>query len=477
MSGVVGRVLIYTLAGLAAGLFTWFISDVSGFVRISNNIGVLSPEDLRAYYVTFCVWGGSIGILLGVADTLMSGGRTEWLKVLGLGLLVGVVSGVLGGTLGMALFGPLYVARANNPLQFLQNVLARSLGWALIGALAGTADGWRKLSLRVGRNGFIGGLIGGVLGGTVFEIIPYLVPGIQPGPISRLFGFVITGAMIGLFVALVQELLKEAWLKVMVGRNEGKEILVYQDITRIGRSELADVPLFGDPNVAKTHALLKATSDGFVIEDVSQSEVGVRVNGTRIQGSHPVRSGDVLQLAGKTVVFYERLTRNPTPVENRDRQSTAPARPASADLPSLADLPTVPVGPGGSGASGSRGGGAGAGAGMATAARAPRQGNTVTGQLLMRGTRLVVIAGPYTGSTFPARPGAIIGRSAEVEIALPADGKVSREHAALVSAGDVIAIEDKGSTNGTYVNGQRITRQELISGDTIVVGTTTLRYE
>jgi pSer/pThr/pTyr-binding forkhead associated (FHA) protein len=471
MNNVVGRVIIFTLAGLAAGLFTWFISDLSGFVRLSDTVGTLSAAEQRAYYIIFCIWGGSIGVLLGVAETLMSGGRAEWLKTLGLGLLVGIISGVIGGSLGMSIFGALYANQANNPLQFLQNVIARAAGWALIGALAGTADGWRKLSPRVGRNGLIGGLLGGLLGGMTFEIIPYLIPGIRPGPVSRLFGFAITGAMIGLFIALVQELLKEAWLKVMVGRNEGKEILIYQDITRIGRSELSDVPLFGDPAIAKDHARLKAMeSSGFIIEDVSHSETGVYVNGVRISGAHPLRSGDVIQIASKIIVFYERYTRTPSTVENRDRVSSTP--PPTADLPSLADLPTVPVGP--------RSTNPVAAPEPASPVSPPRrtyQGNAVAGQLITRGSRLVVISGPYTGSTFPVRAGSVLGRSADVEIALPADGKASRRHAQILAEGGIIVIEDLGSTNGTFVNGQRISRQSLVGGDTIVVGTTTLRLE
>jgi hypothetical protein len=57
------------------------------------------------------------------------------------------------------LFGVLYVPQSQNPFSFVRNVFARALGWAFIGALAGTADGWRKWSFRVGRNGFIGGLL------------------------------------------------------------------------------------------------------------------------------------------------------------------------------------------------------------------------------------------------------------------------------------------------------------------------------
>ena len=399
----------------------------------------------------FTAWGGFIGVLLGVADTLLSGMPNQWGKVIGVGLLVGILSGLIGGALGMLLFGPLYVFPAKNPLDFLRNVFARGVGWAIIGAMAGTAPGWRKWSVRVGRNGFIGGLIGGLLGGATFEIIPYLLVGLSsPGIAARLFGFAITGAMIGLFIALVNELFKEAWIRVVVGRNEGKEFLIEKEETRIGRYELSDVPLFGDPSVARTHAIVAAQGGGrFLLRDTGESPTGVLVNGQRIVGEALVRNGDQIQLGGKLLVFYERFTKTPTAAEPKD---VAPVRPANNGLPSLADLPQASV------------------PNAARSAAEPIVNNSYP-------TRLVATGGPYAGMTFSLRPGAVIGRDPNVEIPIPNDAKASRTHARLVSDGIGFALEDAGSTNGTFVNGQRITRQSLVPGDTIVIGGTSLRLE
>jgi hypothetical protein len=257
------------------------------------------------------------------------------------GALVGLIGGLFGILLGSGVFGLLYVQRPGmNPAAFVWNVLARAAGWAFIGALAGTADGWRKWSFRVGRNGFIGGLIGGLIGGTTFEIVPYLAPGMtRPGVLSRLFGFVITGAMIGLFVALVQQLLKEAWVRVMVGRNEGREYLVEKAQTTIGRSELCDVPLFGDPSVERTHAVIAARPDGrFVLRD-NNTQGGTIVNDERVSPGNGegvlLRDGDRIRIAGRTLIFHERYTqrrRAPAPKtwpHRRDRQAAAPQRRAA----------------------------------------------------------------------------------------------------------------------------------------------------
>ena len=51
---------------------------------------------------------------------------------------------------------------------------------------------------------------------------------------------------------------------------------------------------------------------------------------------------------------------------------------------------------------------------------------------------------------------------------------VSREHAQLVLQGDRIVLQDLGSTNGTYCNGLKVDKKELVDGDKILVGSTTI---
>ena len=70
---------------------------------------------------------------------------------------------------------------------------------------------------------------------------------------------------------------------------------------------------------------------------------------------------------------------------------------------------------------------------------------------------------------------AVVGRLATCEISLT-DVNVSREHAAFEREGMGWAIRDLGSTNGTMVNGVKITRQRLRDGDMVVIGITELIY-
>lgn len=69
----------------------------------------------------------------------------------------------------------------------------------------------------------------------------------------------------------------------------------------------------------------------------------------------------------------------------------------------------------------------------------------------------------------------VVGRLAENGISVP-DSNVSRRHAAFVADGGGWAIEDLGSTNGTFLNGRQVRREILRDGDIVQVGVTKLVY-
>ncbi|NLB94917.1 MAG: FHA domain-containing protein [Armatimonadetes bacterium] len=72
---------------------------------------------------------------------------------------------------------------------------------------------------------------------------------------------------------------------------------------------------------------------------------------------------------------------------------------------------------------------------------------------------------------------AVIGRSAESDLPLVQDSTVSRRHASVIRQEGGYLIRDEGSSNGTFVNGQRVTEQLLRPGDEIQVGSTRIRFE
>jgi hypothetical protein len=71
----------------------------------------------------------------------------------------------------------------------------------------------------------------------------------------------------------------------------------------------------------------------------------------------------------------------------------------------------------------------------------------------------------------------IIGRLEHCRIMIT-DSNTSRQHAEIKRAGSGFAVNDLGSTNGTFVNGERVTAdRRLADGDIITVGAVSLRFE
>lgn len=83
---------------------------------------------------------------------------------------------------------------------------------------------------------------------------------------------------------------------------------------------------------------------------------------------------------------------------------------------------------------------------------------------------LVVERGPSAGLAYVLGSGeTTAGRSEKVDIFL-GDVTVSREHVRFVVDADGLTMEDLGSTNGTYVNGERHDRARLEAGDEVIIG-------
>jgi hypothetical protein len=106
--------------------------------------------------------------------------------------------------------------------------------------------------------------------------------------------------------------------------------------------------------------------------------------------------------------------------------------------------------------------------------RVPDSGTPSTG-------RLVVVRSPTLKPgeerTLNSTP-LTVGRGPQNDVALKGDDYASATHARVEPRRDGVWVEDVGSTNGTFLNGIKLTRaRKLTPGDVLRVGETELRYE
>ncbi|MBN1947145.1 MAG: DUF4388 domain-containing protein [Bradymonadales bacterium] len=89
---------------------------------------------------------------------------------------------------------------------------------------------------------------------------------------------------------------------------------------------------------------------------------------------------------------------------------------------------------------------------------------------------LKFISGKYQGGEFPLEMDReiLIGRGSDLDMVLVED-MVSRRHSRITTYGGELYIEDLGSTNGTFVNGEKVTRARLKEGDRVLVGTSIIK--
>ncbi|MGI4788865.1 MAG: FHA domain-containing protein [Janthinobacterium lividum] len=478
------------LAGALAGFLAWVLTDLTGWFADIFQPHYVVREGLfndPKYLFYGVIFGLLLGLLLALVDSLSLETHRRQVQVLTLGAGIGALAGWIGLALGQMVYSSIYKltglppdASPATPGQFFVLLVGRAFGYALIGCIVGTAQGIVNRSAVIARQGAFGGLIGGFLGGAVYQIANGLG---FPSSFSRLLALAATGALAGFFVGLVQNILKQAWIRVVLGRNEGKEYLISKPVTTIGRSELADIGLFGDPSIAPTHAAIESLPAQNRHRLRAVMEAGKRgaeyapplVNGQPVAGEQWLVDGDTLQIGKRTLLFQEKATRKgsvsappaPRPAFSAGEGGSAPpSRYIGEELASEpAQRPSLTT----------------------PADVIDQMGATPTGEATVlslpgmgeAGTRLVCIQGPYAGQSFPlTHAPAVIGRAPERDISLPADTSISRSHARITYADGRHFIADEGSSNGTFVNGGRVADpRPLSSGDTIQLADTAFRYE
>lgn len=173
-------------------------------------------------------------------------------------VVIGALSaGFIAGAAGQLLFGFLVQLTQK---EFISSV-ARFLGWVILGALLGGGMGFFLPNLR-GKRAAIAGGVGGFLGALFFEGVgPFL------GDLSsRWVGALILGLCIGLMVAIVEAVFREAWLEVNFGRNEARNISLGPEPVSLGSDRHCTVYASGSSPTALRYTLEKGQ---VICEDVA----------------------------------------------------------------------------------------------------------------------------------------------------------------------------------------------------------------
>ncbi len=405
------------LAGLVGGAIGWLPVELASH---NSHLGeAQTTGDLIAYYISAAIAAGAIGAFITAVDTsevrVTPEAKRRFLRGFGICALLSLLSTYLGnyvfnlvlqvGGVGFSPNGELVSG------SIVVLIIARLLGWAIDGALVGAGVGLATLTMENVPKGAVGGLVGGAVGGIAFDLIGSVVGG---GLASRFFGEAITGLAIGLFIGLVQEMTKAAWVTVEQGRLRGRQYRIEGARATIGRAEENPVGLFGDPSVQQRHAVIERRGADYVIRNLAVQD-GTFVNGKRIE-TVDLHDGDRVNIGGYEMKFHL-------------RGSSSPAR-QQASLASDAVNPAH------------------------IATRLAGANAKVDGPSLI----------DASGQAYPVRPGAVthIGRALDNEIVV-SHSSISRHHASIENSNGAFVVRDLNSQNGTFVGNRRVTEPTKVN--------------
>jgi len=464
------RILFRMLLGMIAGLVAWALIE-------PTNPGIENPDALQQFeYHIVAALGIFSGLAIAGYNAYSVGGRLRMTLGWILGPLLGLVGALMGYGIGSMLQHAIFRETMEAMMmqnQFVPLYLSRIIALTPIGTMLGIAVGAASLDWRRVVHGAIGGTIGGAIGGMVFDPIAIVVGGAilaakgtppnvmdDVGTASRAVYFVVMAGCIALFIGIVEQVAKQASLRLALGRNEGRDYPLFGHRTLIGRNELAQVPIFNDPAVAPQHAFVDRRGPIYWVVD-GGSGAPTFLNGQPVSAA-PLDHGALIQV-GNTVLQF--LLKN-LPMAAMPQAYGVPQQAGFAAHPAMQPQPVMqpqmpvmqPASP------------------MAYQQVPTNQPTTVISPQPIATPTLVATDGPLAGQRFPIQGILEVGREAP-GLPLRFDSSASRRHASISSGPAGLVVQDLGSTNGTFVNGQRVATATVRPGDLVKIGATTFRIE
>ena len=309
-------ILLLTGAGAAGG--------VLAFICIKGILyGALDGESKSSTFVnlgfTFC-----LALVIGLTLSMVEAASTRIASKVGQAAIIAVPSAI---GLGL-LIGSIANSYYSNTIQNLysqaisrisngeseetvlrwftsQNHFPRGVAWLLVGVAAGVTVGAasksaKRLALTTG-----GGAIGGFLGGFFFDFFPQDLEWL-----AQIGGITLTGLLIGLSMALLEQAARTQWIEIVEGGMAGKQFILYKRDITIGSSPSADITLIKDTAIAPLHARIVSQGGRTVLESLNPgmpcSVDGVTDNRFNLSDSSNITLG------GTTIRFREKKNQKKT---------------------------------------------------------------------------------------------------------------------------------------------------------------------
>ncbi|MHB1462085.1 MAG: FHA domain-containing protein [Armatimonadota bacterium] len=466
------RVSLSVILGLVGGIATFIIQELLVDNKaIMGGFGTALRESLKQSLII----GAVMCLFLGSAERLGRNDTRGALRQAGLAALYGLP----GGFITLNLSNALYTLLSNllgNPVVHGQaglggyalDLVPRAFGWMVLGAGLGFTASYPGGSSRRNWHATVGGALGGVVAGVLFVVLSMtlgsMVAGLagrpnevtEVGVFGRAVGFTVIGGAVGLLMSLMKEMLKSAWIEVILARNETQEFPIDKTRNMIGRSETADVPLYADPAIAPNQAAILWANGAFVLQNLNPQTL-VSVNNGAPGG---LKHGDVIRIGSYTLRFCEKKGRVPSAVLDKAKTAQKVLADPSGACPFCGKIPDAKTGQCQC---------------SATTAPQPMLPASTTGANVNAAAEIRIVNGALSGQVLRLQQAVAIGRDASCQLQLTEDTLVSRRHARLEPRNAAWVVIDEGSSNGTFVNGSRVQESAIKPGDILTIGQTTLQ--
>jgi pSer/pThr/pTyr-binding forkhead associated (FHA) protein len=239
----------------------------------------------------------------------------------------------------------------------------------------------------------------------------------------------------------------------LVCLTDGREYNVGSQPLSFGRDAGADVVVAGS-EVSRQHAEIRNQPDGYILLDISVN--GTYVNGERIGKTHLLARADVIRIGNDEFRFYADAASpaSPSPAPESPAPPDPPSRPPQGAAQRLSDtMHGVPE-------------------------QEPTRRDTPPSPEAAPLASLLFRSGGFKGRRLPIKvPVVNIGRGDYNDIVI-GDPSVSTMHAKLQRREAIWILTDLGSTNGTFVEGERLAGEMPLSpGTTLRFGDVIALFE